>query len=130
MGRFTPNLGCRSKIHGAWVGANYVWKKFATCAFRNCVSVDDAVHSAMVDASSQSGCKSSALVACTERADWRRGVSGYGRAHEAGHSDRERIIAVASGMQLMAEIVEELRSVRDYLLSSVRRVASKAERER
>jgi HlyD family secretion protein len=110
--------------------------KLAAYPFQKYGMLDGTVQTVLADAGGRGGRGAGA--------DAGRGSAGGAAAEGGGSSAYKAIIVLAeqrlrgggaslpltSGMELMAEIVEDQRTVLEYLLSPVRRVASEAARER
>ncbi len=110
--------------------------KLATYPFQKYGMLDGRVQMVMVDASGQGGHSAGSSAG--------GGPGGGAPAEAGGSSAYKAIIALAAqgveangvrlpltaGMQLTAEIVEDQRTVLEFLLSPVQRIASEAGRER
>ena len=107
--------------------------KLATYPFQKYGMLDGTVETVMADASSQSGRGTGTNGAPVNESTTPKDISAY-RAIVTLATQEMRVrsasLPLSAGMQLTAEIVEDQRTVMEYLLSPVQRIASEAGRER
>jgi HlyD family secretion protein len=107
--------------------------KLATYPFQKYGMLDGTVQTVMADASGQIARGTTANTVGVSDASSQRDVSAYRAIVTLASQDmraRGALLPLAAGMQLTAEIVEDQRTVMEYLLSPVQRIASEAGRER